>query len=162
MSLGFKRLSKRVFHIPTPSPSLGLWYAQIPSPTKLYTCTVFCKVGFWEKCQNRDKWKYRLLEPPSRRSAPEDFTEFSPGKSFTAGLSVRSHAEMRVWIPLGAWMFVVCCQAEVSATRWSLCPEESYRLRCVVVCDLETSRMMRPRPALGRSAPWERRSFATN
>jgi hypothetical protein len=31
-------------------------------------------------------------------------------------------------------------------------PEESYRLCCVVVCDLETSRMRRPWPALGRSA----------
>jgi hypothetical protein len=31
-------------------------------------------------------------------------------------------------------------------------PEESYRLWCVVVCDLETSRMRRPWPALGRSA----------
>jgi hypothetical protein len=31
-------------------------------------------------------------------------------------------------------------------------PEESYRLRCVVVCDLETSRMRTPWPALGRSA----------
>jgi len=30
-------------------------------------------------------------------------------------------------------------------------PEESYRLWCVVVCDLETSRMRRPWPALGRS-----------
>jgi len=30
-------------------------------------------------------------------------------------------------------------------------PEESYRLRCVVVRDLETSRMRRPWPALGRS-----------
>jgi hypothetical protein len=30
-------------------------------------------------------------------------------------------------------------------------PEESYRLWCVVVCDLETSRM-RPWPALGRRA----------
>jgi len=29
-------------------------------------------------------------------------------------------------------------------------PEESYRLWCVVVCDLEPSRM-RPWPALGRS-----------
>ena len=28
-------------------------------------------------------------------------------------------------------------------------PEESYRLWCVVVCDLETSRMRRPEPALG-------------
>ena len=32
-------------------------------------------------------------------------------------------------------------------------PEESYRLWCVVVCDLETSRMRSPWPALGRSAP---------
>jgi len=31
-------------------------------------------------------------------------------------------------------------------------PEESYRLWCVIVCDLETSRMRRPWPALGRSA----------
>jgi len=31
-------------------------------------------------------------------------------------------------------------------------PEESYRLWFVVVCDLETSRMRRPWPALGRSA----------
>jgi hypothetical protein len=31
-------------------------------------------------------------------------------------------------------------------------PEESYRLWCVVVCDLETSRIRRPWPALGRSA----------
>ena len=31
-------------------------------------------------------------------------------------------------------------------------PEESYRLWCVVVCDIETSRMRRPWPALGRSA----------
>jgi len=39
-------------------------------------------------------------------------------------------------------------------------PEESYRLWCVVVCELETSRMRRPWPALGRSTtkkkkkPW--------
>jgi len=32
-------------------------------------------------------------------------------------------------------------------------PEKSYRLCCVVVCDQETSRMRRPWPALGRSAP---------
>jgi len=31
-------------------------------------------------------------------------------------------------------------------------PEESYRLWCVVVCDLETSRMRRPWSALGSSA----------
>jgi len=36
------------------------------------------------------------------------------------------------------------------------CPEESYRLCCVVVYDLETSKMSRPWPALGRSAKKER------
>jgi len=31
-------------------------------------------------------------------------------------------------------------------------PEESYGVYCVVVCDLESSRMRRPWTALGRSA----------
>jgi len=50
----------------------------------------------------------------------------------------------------------VCCECCVLSGR-GLCdelitrPEESYRLWCVV-CDLETSRMKRPWPALGRSA----------
>jgi len=72
---------------------------------------------------------------------------------------------------------VVCCQVEVCATGWSLVqrspmdvcrecwvlsgrglcdalithPEESYRLWCVIVCDLETSRIKRPWPALRHS-----------
>jgi hypothetical protein len=51
----------------------------------------------------------------------------------------------------------VCCECCVLSGR-GLCdelitrPEESYRLWCVVVCDVETSRMRRPWPALGRSA----------
>jgi len=49
-----------------------------------------------------------------------------------------------VWIPPGTWMSV-CCECCVLSGR-GLCdaiitlPEESYRLWCVVVCDLETSR----------------------
>ena len=48
-----------------------------------------------------------------------------------------------VRIPPGAWKFV-CCECCVLSGR-GLCdelitsPEESYRLWCVVVCDLETS-----------------------
>ena len=57
---------------------------------------------------------------------------------------------LRSWvrIPPGAWIFV-CCECRVLSGR-GLCddlitrPEESYRLRCVVVCDLETSRMGAP------------------
>jgi len=76
------------------------------------------------------------------------------------GLRGRSAAArlLRSWvrIPQWAWMFV-CCECCVLSGR-GLCdelitrPEESYRVWCVVVCDLETSRKRRPWPALGRSA----------
>ena len=57
---------------------------------------------------------------------------------------------LRSWvrIPPGSWMFV-CCECWVLSGR-GLCdelitrPEESYRLCCVIVCDLETSRMGAP------------------
>ena len=58
--------------------------------------------------------------------------------------------------PAGAWMYL-CVECCVLSGR-GLCdglitrPEKSYRLWCVVVCDLETSRMRRTWPALGRSA----------
>ena len=55
----------------------------------------------------------------------------------------------RLWFRIlpGTWMFV-CCECFVLSGR-GLCfglitrPEESYRLCCVVVCDLEISRMRR-------------------
>jgi len=65
------------------------------------------------------------------------------------GLRRRSAAAslLRLWvrIPPGAWIFV-CFECRVLSGR-GLCdelitrPEESYRLCCVVVCDLETLRM---------------------
>ena len=60
---------------------------------------------------------------------------------------------LRVWSPPGAWMFV-CCECCVLWGR-GLCdelitlPEESYRLWCVTVCDLETLLMGRPLPTGG-------------
>ena len=62
---------------------------------------------------------------------------------------------LRSWvrIPLGAWTFV-CHECCVLSGR-GLCdelitrPEESYRLWCVAVCDLETSWMRRPWPTEG-------------
>jgi len=65
------------------------------------------------------------------------------------GLRRRSAASrlLRSWvrIPPGAWMFVCfvlsgrgLCDGLITL------PEESYWLCCVVVCDLETSRMRRP------------------
>jgi hypothetical protein len=57
---------------------------------------------------------------------------------------------LKFWVrfPRGAWIFV-CCECRVLSGR-GLCdelitrPEESYRLLCVVVCELETSRMGAP------------------
>ena len=51
-------------------------------------------------------------------------------------------------IPPGAWIFF-CCECRVLSGR-GLCdelitrPEESYRPCCVVMCDLETSRIGAP------------------
>ena len=57
---------------------------------------------------------------------------------------------LRSWvrIPPGAWIFV-CCECCVLSGRGPCDelitrPEESYRLWCVVVCDLETSRRGAP------------------
>ena len=62
---------------------------------------------------------------------------------------------LRLWvrIPPGAWMFV-WCECRVLSGR-GLCdglitrPEESYRLWRVVVCDQETSKTRRLKPATG-------------
>ena len=73
------------------------------------------------------------------------------------GLRRRSSADrlLRLWvrIPPGAWMFS-CCECCVLSGR-GLCdelithPEESYRLCCIVVCDQETSKTRRLKPATG-------------
>ena len=73
------------------------------------------------------------------------------------GLRCRSAAVrlLRLWVRIPPWAWIsVCCECCVLSGR-GLCdglitrPENSYRLRCVVVCDLETSRMRRPWHALG-------------
>jgi len=70
---------------------------------------------------------------------------------------------LSVRIPPGAWMSV-CVEYSVLSGR-GLCeglitrPKKSYRLWCVVVCDLETSRMRRPCPALGRSATEKKSTY---
>jgi len=65
---------------------------------------------------------------------------------------------VRLWvrIPPWAWLFVghECCVLSGRSLCYVLItrPEESYRLWCVVVCDLETSRMRTPWSALDHSA----------
>ena len=87
-----------------------------------------------------------LLRPDIRR-----LFESNRRSQWPCGLRRRFAAArlLRSWvrIPPGPWMFV-CCECCVLSGR-GLCdelitrPEESYRLWCVVVCDLEPSRMTR-------------------
>ena len=67
-----------------------------------------------------------------------------------SGLRPEAARLLRSWvrIPPGAWIFV-CCECRVLSGRGLgdeliTRPEESYQLCCVVVCDLETSRMGAP------------------
>jgi len=73
------------------------------------------------------------------------------------GLRRRSTAArlLRLWVRIPPWAWMsVCCECCVLSGR-GLCDElitrleESYRLWCVVVCDLETSWMRRPWPTGG-------------
>jgi hypothetical protein len=73
------------------------------------------------------------------------------------GLTRRSWAArlLRLWVRISprAWMFV-CCACCVLSGRGICdglitCPEESYRLWRVIVCDLETSKRRRLKPATG-------------
>ena len=86
------------------------------------------------------------------------FQKYQHGRSqWPRGLRRRSAAAslLRSWvrIPPRTWMFV-WCECCVLSGR-GLCdelitrPEESYRLWCVVVCDLENSWMRRPWPTGG-------------
>ena len=69
---------------------------------------------------------------------------------------------LRLWfrIPPEAWMFV-CCELSGRGLCDELItrPEVSFRLLCVVVCDLETSRIWRPWPALDRNATEKKNCF---
>jgi hypothetical protein len=85
------------------------------------------------------------------------FTVTKCRSQWSRGLWRRSSAAglLRLWvrIPPGVCMWV-CCECCVLSGR-GLCdglitrPEESYRLWRVVVCDLETSKTRRLKPATG-------------
>ena len=108
--------------------------------------TIFCiggrtpTVTYWMYLglMNFASLKYITAKPPVRRSQwPRCLRRRS-----TAARLLRSW----VWIPPRAWMSV-CCECCVLSGR-GLCdelitrPEESYWLWCVVVCDLETTKIL--------------------
>jgi hypothetical protein len=94
-----------------------------------------------KSCQNN---LYRIIIGGYRSNLPVQVAPRS--KAFVCG---RLPAEIVGSNPTGG--MYVCCECCVLSGR-GLCvglitsPEESYRLWCVVVCDLETSWMRRPWP----------------
>ena len=101
---------------------------------------------------------YRIVQLNAFQICQLDGYRFNTAMSFFCqsqwprGLRLRSAAAclLRSWvrIPPGAWIFV-CCECRVLSGRGHCDelitrPEESYRLCCVVVCDLETSRICAP------------------
>ena len=63
---------------------------------------------------------------------------------------------LRLWveIPLGAWMSVCwVLSGRGLCDELITCPDESYWLCCIIVCDLETSWMRRPWPTVGAVVP---------
>ena len=103
-------------------------------------------------------WCLRSAPRQQLSASPYVFTPFNSARrsQWPSGLKRSTTARLlglRVRIPLGAWMSVSyeCCVLSVTG----LCdepirrPEESYRLWCVTLCDLQTSSMRRSWPALG-------------
>ena len=91
-----------------------------------------------------------LDEWSARRTSAWQHTTLTSDKYPCPRWDSNPRSLLRSWvrIPPGAWIFV-SCECRVLSGR-GLCdglitrPEESYRLWCVVVCDLETSRIGAP------------------
>ena len=159
--------------ISTVSRPLRLW-VRIPPGAWIFVCCECCVLsgrGLCDGFVTRPEESYRLwrvvvcdLETSKiRRLKPATgLWKIQPQwvvtpRNQTTTPSVISTASrpLRLWvrIPPGAWIFV-CCDCCVLSGR-GLCdglvtrPEESYRLWRVVVCDLETSKIRRLKPATG-------------
>ena len=86
------------------------------------------------------------------------------------GLRCRSTAArlLRLWVRIPPWAWTSVSSKCCVLSGRGLCdelithPEESYRLWCVVVCDLETSWMRRPWPTEGLLRKRKRKTHCTN
>ena len=104
-------------------------------------------------CEKRKSTSLSTIQVKGRRNKSilklNVMIQLESRSQWPRGLRRRSTAArlLRSWvrIPPGTWMFV-CCECCVLSGR-GLCdelitrPEESYRLWCVAVCDIETSSM---------------------
>jgi hypothetical protein len=137
------------------------WFFRVVNSLSLYivrrcsVLTCFANVSHWRWRDHGpgcfqllwDDWKTHRFVAVNW-VVPVPVAARSKHRSAAAGL-----LGMWVRIPSKVWMSV-CCECCVLSGR-GLCdelitrPEESYPLWCVVVCDLETSRMRRPWPTGG-------------
>src|SRR5215475_9561365 len=109
--------------------------------------STLCMTPLYESSARR-RDLYLTTHDTHNRQIPMPPVGFEP--TFSAGERPQAAHLLRSWvrIPPGAWIFV-CCECRVLSGR-GLCdelitpPEESYGLCCVVVCDLETSRIGAP------------------
>ena len=131
-------LISRHDHVLSKSWALEGWNLRVPQYWNLFcgiNCRVF-EVVYWR--QRRSQWPRGLRRRSAAARLLGSWVRIPPGHGCLSVVSV------------------VCCRVEVSATSWSHV-QESYPLWRVVVCDLETSRMRRPWPALGRRATRQRK-----
>ena len=115
-------------------------------------CSRRCNVllFYWTRILSYDViWHRQWIEETKRLAVPVPVA----ARSLRRGSTTARLLRLWVRIPPEAWAFV-CCECCVLSGR-ALCdgpitrPEESYRLWCVVVCDLGTSWMRMPWPTGG-------------
>ena len=113
----------------------------------LYGPVSYGEVGQNKKITQERNFQFRLVLQTVRKKRFRYTKEDVSRSHWPCGLRHRSSAIrlLRLWvrIPPGTWMFL-CCDCRVLSDR-GLCdelitrPEESYRLRWAVVCDLVTT-----------------------
>ena len=123
-----------------------------------YPCCPYFLLSFWQSpalqslYDREQSLLYRSMFPFCRSQWPR-------------GLRRRSAAArlLRLWvrIPSVTWTFVCCkcCASSGLCNELITRPDESYRLWCVVVSDLETSWMRRPWPIGGCRAKNKQKFF---
>jgi hypothetical protein len=125
-----------------------IYVAHILDVSRSHTTTQHSRRTHLDKWSARRRDFYLTTYDTHNRQISLPPVVFEP--TISAGERPVAARLLRSWvrIPPGAWIFV-CCECRVLSGR-GLCDElitrreESYRLCCVVVCDLETSRIGAP------------------
>jgi hypothetical protein len=120
----------------------------------VYTHTVQSRLsGLMVWCGCTDNWQTRIIQTGTLLSHEQKIKQSQWPRGLWRRTSAASLLRLWVRIPPRAWMFF-CCECCVLSGR-GLCdglitrPEEPYRLWSAVVCEQETSKTRRLKPATG-------------